>query len=60
MNLSKDVEFARLVGFDQLIDASAGEFDFRDDAFGAKIGAKRADVEPTARPSDDSSDAGSA
>jgi hypothetical protein len=43
-----------------LIEASAGELDFRDDAFGAKIGAKRADVEPTARPSDDSSDAGSA
>jgi hypothetical protein len=57
MNISKDVEFSRLIGFDQLIDTSAGEFDFRDDSFGAKLGAKRADVEPTARPADDESDA---
>lgn len=40
---SESMDLAKLAGFDQL--GQCGEIDFQGDALGARVGAKRADVE---------------
>ncbi len=37
----QDIDFSRLIGFEQAADAIDGAVDFRGDAIGARLGAKR-------------------
>lgn len=47
MTSSTGIDFSRLIGFDQMADAASEGVDFRDDAVGARLGAKRG-AEPVA------------
>lgn len=45
MNDGEHLDFTRLAGFAQVADEARDTVDFRDDAFGAKLGAKIGDGE---------------
>lgn len=46
MRKGKDLDFARLVGFETLSDHCSKGIDFQEDTLGAKLGAKAGGVEP--------------